>query len=341
MNRLILLAGLHKTGTTSIQRTFRKHVAAVHDKGFTYPLLTFKDRNADAFPENHSKLIGGMFARKVGPSKSENAFRGILRRTFGQFLQAHQAGNMIMAAEQLSTMTVEDLAELKDWFEHRGFRIELFCSVRKVQSWLTSMVAQRVIGLRGPRLTLEQAIREFEVAGGIVKPRIEKLADVFANARFFSFERSIRHPRGPFGNFLDLVGIGGLEHIEPVLANEGKSDHAVRLNSLVNATLGSRGDNKEANVRMFRGYPALQSIPGDKFRLREREIANLLPLIVSESEWLRSKYGDDFGDDRISFSNDPTAIDATTRALLTANLADAEPWLRAIVEQYLVASHCI
>jgi hypothetical protein len=335
--RLILLAGLHKTGTTSIQKTCGEHASLLESSGYLYPLLRLKVGNAGSEPENHSMLVGAMFRRRLGRGKPPNGYRQAVRDGFDGFLRARKPGNLVLAAEQVSTLEPEDLSDLRDWFASREFHVDVFCCVRSVASWLPSMIAQRVIGMYGPRLPLDDVAREFVAANGIVRPRMDALASVFPATRFFSFDAAIRHPQGPFGYFMALAGVPGLEGIRPVKANLGKSDHAVRLNSLVNESLGPRDRNRRTYHDLFGRYRALQSVPGEKFMLREHEVAPLLPAVLSENAWLEERFGAGFADQRIGFPPEPVLLDDETRRFLVSNFMAVDTPIRKIVEAYLAA----
>jgi hypothetical protein len=163
---------------------------------------------------------------------------------------------------------------------------------------------------------------------------MERLAAVFPGTKFFSFDRAIRHRQGPFGNFAELVGLAGLDHIEPVHANEGKSDPAVRLNSLVNESLGRRSDHREDYIRLLKQYPALQLIPGPKFRLIAHDAMKLAPVIGSENEWLKNIYGVEFADGQDSAADGPSPLGLDTLQFLESRFVDAAPWLRSIIESF-------
>ena len=83
-----------------------------------------------------------------------------------------------MAAEAVSAFEPEELADLKGWFLDCGVEVQPVCCVRKLSEWLTWMVAQRVSGHMGPRLTIEAAVQEFAAARGIV-------VQVFGHCRFW------------------------------------------------------------------------------------------------------------------------------------------------------------
>ena len=61
MKKLILLAGLHKTGTTSIQKTCRMNLPLLNEAGYAYPLFPLSGPNGGAAPKNHSTFIRTMF----------------------------------------------------------------------------------------------------------------------------------------------------------------------------------------------------------------------------------------------------------------------------------------
>ena len=173
MKRLILQAGLHKTGSTSIQRTCVANQQLLRSNGISYfPEMLIDGKLTTQGNGNHTRLLRVLFRRSTiyefqrGGQKAYADRSAKVRAGVQELLQRADGDAVLMAAEVVSTFTHQELVDLKSFFQECGFDVGVFCCVRKPLEWLNSMVAQRVIGERGPRITLEAAIQEFVNAGG-------------------------------------------------------------------------------------------------------------------------------------------------------------------------------
>ena len=244
------------------------------------------------------------------------------------------SGNVIVAAESVSLLDEHELAEMKEWFVSRGFRIRLLCHIRHLPQWINSMIAQMVVG--GQRMTIGDAVKQLAGGGGgIVQTRVERLQRVFPDAEFCSHEEAVAYPNGPPGFFLDRLGIS-TAGIKFVRANEGASDVAVRAISLANVRFGKIRDGA-ANADFVDVSRAIRVVGGVKFALRGEEVAALLPAIEREEAWLADTFGPKFRSAGTSFSpvrriwtddersqvlNAALGLPDSVRAWLSASLRD-------------------
>ena len=305
--QVLLLAGLHKTATSSIQATCVSNVDRLRESGWIYPLrLGGKEDRG-----NHSGVVAALFRedpmrmglqRQLDVSEDEEQRRGIerYRSTVIRRLESAPDVNLVMVAEAASTLTRPEMLNMKTWFEERGWQLRVMVHVRLVSSWLHSMVAQRVNGQL--RMTIDAAVEEFRLAGGLVRPRLESLRAVFPDLQVFSHEQAVRHHRGPPGFFLEQLGVTMRPRWPAMRANEGRGDCATRVFSLLNARFGLVDETGRLNSsflddKWLRGGLPL---PGAKFKLRAHEAAPLADMLRQENEWLRREFGDSFYDTHIA-----------------------------------------
>ena len=125
----------------------------------------------------------------------------------------------------------------------------------------------------------------------------------------------------------------------PVRANEGRSDHVVRIWSLINEEVRPPSNRNDARyISFLNSIPAgLRSVRGVKFTLRRDELAGLLPLLDEENNWLRANFGEEFCDEKIELTNDRPSLDDQTRAQLQAIATTTEPRVRQVINKYLAA----
>jgi len=336
--QLVLFAGLHKTGSTSIQHTCSMNQRSLVNAGFAYPVLGYSGRHY----RNHTGAFHFMFRgepHKFGPKrrKPANAMatRSRLRQLVSCLLQ-ERPETPVMVAEGVSIFTIDELREMKRWFNERDYSIRVICYVRRLSSWINSMVSQRVTGFQ--RRTIKSALAEFLELSGLVRPRIANIREVFPDAEFYSFEAALRHRFGPVGFFFEAIGISEMEKLDFARANEGRSDCATRLISSINETRGRTYVTGELNQRVAdNDISGLQIIPGAKFSLRLDEVAPLLPLLAEENEWLKETIGKAFYDEHLVFSNEPCVWPEESLSRLREVSSTSTPLVRSLISSYLAA----
>jgi hypothetical protein len=349
MRKLILYAGLHKTGSTSIQVACQRNLAALEKAGYLYPMVE-TTVDGRTFPDsNQSGLIRAMFCREPhellrnGPVRQSKQFfierQRALRAGFGKSLAASPAMHMLIVAEEVSTLSVVELRDLRLWFEQLGFTIEAYCCIRSPLSWLDSMVAQEVMGKKSGRYALPEALAKCGSGEGILIPRLTRLLVVFPDMRLYAFASAIAHARGPAGYLFDTAGVDFDGVYENVRENVGGSDHAVRLHSHINRHFGHRFAQAGNDV-MYRQlpslYPALYTIPGEKFRLRTSEIAHLAAILKEESAWLSERLGEDNWDSALPAEEGLPNMDMV-REHLAPVLEGYPQRLREVIQTYLAS----
>ena len=341
--QLILLAGLHKTGTTSIQLTCGHNREALREANFHYPvdIAGKEDRG------NHTALLNALFRRdplQAGlTGRWQMAFPASIQAVYAKVRAAATPrleavdGNLILAAEGVSLFSVEELDALKQWFAARGWDIRVICHVRHLSSWMNSMIAQRVCSPM--RLSIPAAINEFREYGAIVRPRIENLKAAFPETIFRSHEQAVQHRGGPPGAFFESAGISLPGKVEVVRANEGRSMCAARTLSLIFERFGRFDDSGKSNPDAFadKTLNVIAEIPGPKFALRQSEVEPLAAMLRAENEWLRQTLGEAFFDPRLEFGNPGCEWSAENLGRLTGAVNAMPPtvksWVQANLQQ--------
>ena len=308
--QIILLAGLHKTATTSIQQTCAANAKLLDEAGYVYPVSELNGR----WESNHTRIFNGLFRREPHKSGLQAQFivnterpPGALEAFRAHFEQAiGDASRVIIAAEGVSLFDVDELRDMQQWFEQRDWQVRLVCHVRHLGAWTSSIVGQRVAGAL--RLPIATVVEEFRLHGSVVQRRIENLRTVFPDAEFFSHERAVEDPQGPVGFFLRNIGFTPPPDMRFARANEGRSDCATRVLSIVNEKFGGFDASGQANPDVFEG-PALQKlltqVGGQKFKLRHDEAQPLGSVLQAENDWLRQTLGQDFYDAQLEFKSAP------------------------------------
>lgn len=339
--QLVLHVGLYKTATTSIQRSCEANHQALAAAGFFYPRSWVKGQ----VESNHTAWLLTMFKaaatrdgvyRQGGLSEAELAQQR-LRSREALATQLRQAGDRaLMSAEGVSHFSPSELQDMREWFAAQGWDIRAICHVRKLGPWISSMVAQRV---KGPmRLTIAQAVDEFAQSASVVRQRIENLRAALPGIEFHSHEQSLRHALGPVGYFLETVGVPQPQRLALQRANEGRSDNAIRVLSLINEKYGRFASAAERYPPFLRDtsvMKGLRRLPGPRFVLRKQEVAPVLALLQADNEWLRQALGPMFHDDELAFHDDACVWSEDGLAQLAAALTRLPPPARAWCQQRL------
>ena len=310
MKQVILLAGLHKTATTSIQQTCVANLPLLKSAGFDYPSAQHDGK----WESNHSRLVNALFGREPHKHGLQAQFtmdaapvpgsQARLREKFAATIASSQ--KLLVVAENVSLFDVDELELMKDWFQQQGMQVRMMCHVRHLSGWFNSMVAQRVTGLM--RMTIEAAVEEFRAHGSIVRDRVEALRQVFPDTGFYSHERAVQHPEGPVGFYFQNIGLQPPAQLRFVRANEGRSDCATRVLSIINERFGQFNADGSSNPSYHAG-PAVQrlldEVGGGKFTLRRAEVLPVLGMLDADNQWLRDNLGEDFFDTRMEFKEGP------------------------------------
>ena len=344
--QVVLFAGLHKTGTTSIQETCARNERALLSAGFLYPTFIANGHRT----VNHTGAFHFMF-RKVpakmgysrekslgGSSAGATAFGDRIKEAVSSRLLAGST-NLVVVAEGVSLLSIDELRAMKSWFGKRGWDVRVIGYVRWLSGWVSSMVSQRVTGFQ--HLTIKAATAEFLEASGLVRTRVTNLRDVFPDAEFYSYEAAAKHRHGLVGFFFETIGLRQMKDVTFVRANEGRSDCATRLMSSINEAFGPGLAGGAVNRRYAdHDVRRLNSIPGPKFSLRRDEISPLLPLLVAENEWLKETLGEQFYDRHLEFGNEPCIWTEEGLACLREILGTATPAVRSLVASHRATLAC-
>lgn len=335
--KLIAHVGLHKTGTTSIQLACRKNIKLLQSKGYVYPIWPV---SPGKLPENHSNIIGQSFSslirsspagtKSITPSVNihKERYQSALKRYFQSF-----DGDVIISAERISTFSEIELEDFKKFFEDINFSIKVFCYLRKPVDWLNSIIAQKVAGPRGPRLTIEEVITDFTNNKSIYVDRVQKLKRTFESVDIYSFENSIKHAGSIEEHFFKQLGIEA--KLRASILNHRVSQHGVRIASLINYKIQS--EKEHANFPLYNSkiVQLILEMPGSKFQLNNQEAVPILNWLMNDNDWLSEHLGDGFYDENMKFDNVASKLNDADRDYLSRLLYEASEPIKSIINNYL------
>ena len=153
--RIVLHAGLHKTGTTSIQETCFRHRDLLQQHGIVYPVFHYRERQVINHSDPLAALVSsqpkayGMFRRQ----RAEDDPSG-LRKAFTEQLQAllesPQAQTLLLSAEMVADFTAEDLHTLHTTLQAHSEELQLVAYLRSPASSMAGILQQRALAGSSP-----------------------------------------------------------------------------------------------------------------------------------------------------------------------------------------------
>ncbi|MEG6508640.1 hypothetical protein V6C03_06625 [Methyloligella sp. 2.7D] len=297
MRRCVFHIGLHKTGTSSIQRSLFHVRDALRARGIGY----FPGRG------NHSYLTGCFDARLVAMPRvlapmtpsfaARPAFWNRARQEFERYLAESEAEIEIVSGEGFTQLPKAKLAELKTFLERYFDEIEIIAYVREPFGGFTSRAQQLVksgqsfeeikAGLHaapeGPDdLVAQSVLPKYRL-------RLEKFIETFPTVHIRSFDRSALKGGDVVTDFLD-VSLGrspGELGVEVLRANESLSNTAVHLLEAINRRIPYLKGKDYNPTRARSIVPALAKLdPADRFQMPGIDWHEVRDLVAEDVVWL-------------------------------------------------------
>jgi len=288
--RIILHAGLHKTGTTSVQENCARYAELLQQHGIVYPSFSFRERRIN----NHSDPLAGVFSsrpmaygmvRRQGVEDDPSVAIAAFTEQFDAILAEPRGETLLLSAEMVADFNTDDIGALKKRLLQSTDRLQVIAYVRSPQSSLASILQQRALaGFAGKPQDLTDVVRN----------RFERLQKAFPDTlEPQNFHQAVLHPGGLVGHFLELIGLprSSIESLDFSHANSRISAEAYRLIEAINLAY-PHGSSEEHRVkRHYQDMRSLQALPGQTFRIDASEDQELVAALASESTWLERELG--------------------------------------------------
>lgn len=291
--RIILHAGLPKTGTTTIQDVFYQHRAMLLEHGVLYPglapnlttpLCTMFLRD----PSLHiSNRIEGDSAA-VLHSRAED-FRAALEEE----IRSVAWHTLVLSAEGVSNLHRESLQGLRSWMgQFAEDWMVLFC-LRDPLSYTRSVIQQLMKG--GDRL--EELYRNLPLPN--MRGKIGNAIAVFGRDRVevFAMRDAIHGPGGLVGHFADVLGFSEPARqrlvADSVVANESMSHEAVLVLDSLNRKFPMFPADGSPRKRSGRELGCVLRIRGSRYELPEEVRHRVINDSADDVAWVASEFGVD------------------------------------------------
>ena len=284
--KLVLHIGMHKTGSTSIQKTFDNYArGGIYYLGFFNP--------------NHSALYPTLFMEnpeKYGAHKKNNRSMAEveeLKARFSKKIETFIDGlpddaTVVSSAEDLIMLKASELKALKAWAEKRFSQIHVIGYVRPPASLMTSSIQQRIVG--GVKSQFSDLYPRY-------RQKFERFDDVFGreNVELVKFDKASLMHGDVVRDFAARIG-ADLPPTEVETANESRSLETTAVlyaqRALGRGWMKYPGSPRDNNTLVSR----LKSLGGGKIVLDPDVMAEILAEQADDLDWITERLGGDFSD---------------------------------------------
>lgn len=326
MKTLILHAGLHKTGSTSIQESLGIRKEVLEQDGYRYPAF----RNPDGVLEyNHSYMFQLAFSnapsqlaivKKRGwdPTLAASCYYDQLRSAM------NDCPNLILSGEGISRLNEFELRKIKELF--KTWKIEVITYVRPAYSFFCSAQQERI--KNGTVSTIvPDSLPNSE------SDTITRLQRVFTSITFISFSDACKHQLGPTGDFFDRYQLSYGKQDDRHVSNIGLGNIVTRLCAHLNYCLNTDRSAKHDKAKSkFQG--SFLAIKEQKFRLCEDELVKIQSFLVEENLKIYELTGLDFRDE-VMITSSPSRLDMIQSCSIIWNLSKQDGLIRDSGIEYL------
>ena len=288
MKKIFLHIGMHKTGTSSIQRTLFQAHDLLKNFNVFYPTSLGENHSIPLFSnfcENPSRYYLHV---KNGLSQKEiEQFNKNYISSFLDELKHNQnTDTLVLSGEDVSSLTETDLIRLRSFINKElvDYELNIVYFIRNPWDYITSSTQEYLkVGHNKP-----------SIPNSIYEACLAKFITVFGKETIsvYSFEVACENEYGPVGEFLKIIGIPIIELKQfPIFrVNESLSYQAVEIIEYVNRTIPFYNNSEIAIGRMNGDLSPLYPIRGDRYTLSKDEYLQLTKNIQLDLEWLYTNF---------------------------------------------------
>lgn len=288
--QIILHAGLHKTGTTSVQENCFRHRDLLQHHGLVYPAFNFRERKII----NHSDPLAGVFssrpraygmARRQGvednPAEASSAFTEQLNA----ILAEPQGATLVLSAEMVADFDEDDMQALRTRLQDACDDLRVVAYIRSPQSSMASILQQRA---------LAGSAEDPHNLVNLVGQRFERLRQGFGDIlQLYNFHKVAAKEGGLVKHFFQVIGLpeAAIDGLEFSHANPKMPMEAYRLMLAINQAYPIGGAASHGVKRHYHDLRPLYELPGQPFRIECLQDEALSRALASQSQWLATELG--------------------------------------------------
>jgi len=334
---IILHAGMHKTGTSSIQNSFfdGRNAPFLIKKGYRY---------LSEWSENHDVATSFLFFENCDKDFNmiQNGYREKHDEMCTNFvvslknvIQSSSAESLIISAEGLSRFTFQDFARLKSFFtgliDNVHFRIIMY--VREPLSYHISAKQTLIRFGISPKGAAKYSYFQNQLSPIISSFTREEI-------EFYRFEDAIAFG-GPVQHFLNILGFELYEidqfHIE--IANESACYVIVKALEYLNKIIPiqyEKGDRYFINPKRKEiDINPLIAVRGPKYDYDYNQKTKLVAKLIDDVQWLLTTTGIDYIDSLKHFKGREHDYDENTLTDIETVFPKLHHSVRAILLEFL------
>jgi predicted 3-demethylubiquinone-9 3-methyltransferase (glyoxalase superfamily) len=278
MKEVILHIGLHKTGSTSIQKAL---------KGYNkdgVKAIDFKE-------ENHSIPMYTIFSENRYDYhiwRNENYCRGDIEKKKNDYLKilSSECGNdkiktLIISGEDLSVLNNSEVKILADYLRTKNVKTTIICYVRDPLSWIASNSQERVKA-GWPLIKIDE----------IFKRSIQNYMQYFGreNIQIYDFQESIKLTDSIVSHFSEILSI---DIKEPLRENESLNAVQFALMQFLNTiSINTNLDKTRNIVRNKIRKLSSKLLSKNREKLDKQQFVNYISSANREEcNWLKKEFG--------------------------------------------------
>jgi len=343
IKQIYLHIGLQKTGSTSIQNTLLEpeNKISLERERFLYPVF-FKEKTHNiplqsAFCDKPSEC---WFLRDAGYTVDEIRLFNNRSLFFLESLIKHtQANSIILSGELIPDLNKQNLIQLQQYLTslvNPKVKIDIIVYVRNPIKFAISEIQEK-IKANIPRQSAFLYTKMLVCF--LFQDSIEKFIDVFGkeNIHLYEFEKVIKHPFGPAGHFLSIIGfdINLVKQFRIKKENQSISQISADLISYINLKEPLLINGKLNSRRYRSDNHCLFHISGKKFDISKTEKQEIYERSLPDALWLREHFNVDYTQKPL-IENEKEDIVYNQKMCkeITRAYSKASPVIREIIYQY-------
>lgn len=288
MEETVFHIGMHKTGSTSIQRSLAgfedertlylaSPLGRINHSAFLLALIGTMGSDRPAGPALPGGQSGGARARRLlDPANHERAARSLRNA-----LKSAGSRRLVLSAEGAMALSREELGDLRNRLTRGGRPIAVYGYVRAPVAYATSVFQQRQKNMRSSELDLPSLFCSYRRQFG-------KFDQVFGAARVAlrKFDPPRLLQRCVVRDFCDWTRIG---YAGPaVRSNEAHNDQLVRLQYLYHA-MARRGVVPPGSTALL--WERLAGIEGARLRFAPSVLRPVVETLRPDIRWMEDRLG--------------------------------------------------
>ena len=318
--KAIIHAGMSKTGTSSIQRSFSQlnHPDICYPGGGPHTSLTALLFMADPtrYPGFRAQGLDAAQLQELKVERKKQLLKNIRKS------KKRGAKTFILSSEHISSFAKVRMLKLKKFIERRFDEYEVIAYVRPPMGYMTSVFQQRLKG----------NLTDIELVWPKYRRRLEVMDEVFGRDKVTLkvFKKDALHNEDVVMDFAKFVGIE-IEDEQIIRWNESLSLDATAL--LYIQRKYGRGfvqGSKGAVSNNYKYTDYLRTLGGEKLRFSNKLLLPILEEYQEDLNWIEKRLGqrilDNVQQTGTVIETEDDLIEAAWAA--SEKLVESQPWVR-------------